>query len=60
MCGLLASEGTRISETRVGEALKIIHADYHSMRVNKTARSLNPEPYTAEYFGQKLHIDQNE
>ena len=30
------------------------------MRVTKTASSLNTVPYRADYFGQKLHIDQNE
>ncbi|KAL5481523.1 hypothetical protein EMCRGX_G021702 [Ephydatia muelleri] len=60
MCGLLASEGLKVSETRVGQALQTVRPDYHHMRVTKTTQSLNPRPYRAEYFGQKLHIDQNE
>ena len=28
--------------------------------MNSTARQLNPVPYSAEYFGHKVHIDQNE
>ena len=60
MCGLLASEGLKVSETRVGQSLQTVHPDYHRMRVTKTTQSLNPRPYRAEYFGQKLHFDQNE
>ena len=28
--------------------------------MNRTMQHLNPVPYHASYFGQKLHIDQNE
>lgn len=31
----------------------------HARRVN-TARQINPIPYRADYFGHKLHVDQNE
>ena len=58
--GLLASEGYHISEDRVGVALKTIQPQYHSLRCQATARSLNPVPYKADYFGEKIHIDQNE
>ena len=27
---------------------------------NQGARNINPIPYFAEYFGHKLHMDQNE
>ena len=60
MCGLLASEGPKISENRVGKALHVVRPDYHNMRVTKATQNLNPRPYRAEYFGEKLHIDQNE
>ena len=60
MCGFLASQGLKVSESRVREALRAARPDYHQMRVTRTANSLNPRPYTAEYFGEKLHIDQNE
>ena len=30
------------------------------MRERRTTQSLNPRPYRATYFGEKLHIDQNE
>lgn len=54
MTGLLAAHGTRVSQGRVGQAR------YHERRTTKTAKSLNPIPYKADYFGHKLHIDQNE
>lgn len=60
MKGLLASEGIVIGETRVGEALSRINPGYHQARQTATARQLNPVPYRADYFGHKLHIDQNE
>ncbi|KAL5516287.1 hypothetical protein EMCRGX_G001575 [Ephydatia muelleri] len=50
----------RVSENRVGIALQAVHPDYHRMRLNGASRSLNPQPYQAAYFGEKLHIDQNE
>ncbi|KAL5509569.1 hypothetical protein EMCRGX_G004960 [Ephydatia muelleri] len=49
-----------VSENRVGIALQAVHPDYHRMRLNGASRSLNPQPYQAAYFGEKLHIDQNE
>ena len=60
MTGLLASQGIRVAEKRVGEALKQVAPHYHVARQKNTARQLNPLPYIADYFGQKLHIDQNE
>ena len=30
------------------------------MRMSDSARSINAVPYWADYFGHKLHIDQNE
>ena len=60
MCGFLASQGLKVSEARVGEALRVVRPDYHQMRVTGASGSLNPCPYRAEYFGEKLHIDQNE
>ena len=59
MTGLLASEGFRIAEKRVGASLKEVNPIYHSRRVTRT-QSLNPVPYSAKYFGEKIHIDQNE
>ena len=33
---------------------------YHQRRQTNTARLTNPIPYKANYFGRKLHIDQNQ
>ena len=60
MCGLLAAEGVRVSEERVGYSLHRVAPINHQARQSNTARKLNPVPYHANYFGHKLHIDQNE
>ncbi len=60
MTGLLASQGIRVGQERVGKSLKRIYPQYHHRRVTSTARLLNPIPYSAEYFGHKVHVDQNE
>ncbi len=57
MTGLLASQGIRASQARVGKALKDTHPQYHNKRVTSSAKLLNPLSYTADYFGHKLHID---
>ena len=33
---------------------------YQARRNTSTARQMNPIPYAADYFGHKLHINQNE
>ena len=33
---------------------------YVEQRLVNTYRTMNPRPYYAEYFGHKLHLDQNE
>ena len=60
MTGLLASEGLRASETRVGASLRYVNPNYQHACTTATARQMNPIPYRADYFGHKLHIDQNE
>lgn len=60
MTGLLASSGIRVSEQRVGESLRRVHPSYQQARRSGTAVLLNPVPYQADYFGHKLHVDQNE
>ena len=47
-------------EKRVGKVLAQINPRNHARRCNNTARIQNPIPYKADYFGHKLHIDQNE
>ena len=58
--GLLASEGVKVSEKKAAKALQVVSPAYHQAHMNTTHRSINPVPYSATYFGQKLHIDQNE
>ena len=60
MCGLLAAEGVRVSEQRVGQSLRRVAPGNHQTRCSNSARRLIPVPYHANYFGHKLHIDQNE
>ena len=60
MTGLLASQGLRISQQRVGESLSRVNPGYQHARRTATACQMNPIPYRADYFGHKLHIDQNE
>ncbi|XP_034005379.1 uncharacterized protein LOC117497578 isoform X1 [Trematomus bernacchii] len=59
MTGYLASKGIRASEGRVGRVLRETNQPYHADRYRRL-RNLNPVPYSAEYMGHKLHIDQNE
>lgn len=43
-----------------GESLKRVNPGYHCARQTATALQMNPIPYHADYFGHKLHVDQNE
>ena len=60
MQGLLSSRGIRASQSRIGKSLAVVAPVYHQARRTDTARKTNPTPYKADYFGQKLHVDQNE
>ena len=60
MTGLLLSQGLRVSQSRVGAALRRTNPSYHLQRCSSAAAKINPVPYSAEYFGHKLHVDQNE
>lgn len=57
MTGFLSSQG---SEKRVGDSLQRVNPAYHTARQVGAERQLNPVPYRADYFGEKLHVDQNE
>ena len=57
---VLASEGLKAGEKRVGESLKLVSPLYSQACRHSVARMTNPGTYQADYFGQKLHIDQNE
>ena len=60
MTGLLSSHGIKASQLRVGDALRRTNPLHHQRRCTSTARMMNPIPYSADYFGHKLHVDQNE
>lgn len=54
------SRGLRVGVNRVGQSLKRVNPQYHRDRQTATTCHFNPVPYYAEYFGHKLHLDQNE
>ena len=54
------AQGTFASERRVRESLSRVAPVYHHHRQRGIDRQINPHPYTAEYHGHKLHMDQNE
>ena len=59
MTGLLASQSVRVSQARIGESLRRTIPHNHQKRITSTAKLLNPVLNTAEYFGHKVHVDQN-
>ncbi|XP_065894563.1 uncharacterized protein [Dysidea avara] len=60
MTGLLSSHGVQVSQNRVGDSLGRVNPGYQSARNTATSHQTNPVPYHADYFGHKLHVDQNE
>ena len=58
--GYLRSGGLHVSQRRVGAALSRVAPRPAQSRRAQTHRQLNPIPYRSDYFGQKLHLDQNE
>ena len=60
MTGLLSSEGIRVCQLRVGKSLQRVNPGHHRQRQTRTHRLTNPISYSSEYFGEKVHIDQNE
>lgn len=60
MCGLLRSQGIKAGEKQIGLALAEVNPEHHLKRLTRTEAEINPHPYFARYFGDKLHIDQNE
>ena len=61
MAGYLRQRnGVVVAELRVGRALARVFPNQHRQRQNTTRRAINPIPYRADYFGHKLHMDQNE
>ncbi len=60
MTGFLASQGIRVCQLRVGQSLRRVNPGHHRHRLTRTHRLTNPSPYRSEYFGEKVHVDQNE
>ena len=58
--GYLRSKGLCVSEAIVARHLHALNPVGARERLNAVSRNLNPKPYIADYFGQKLHVDQNE
>ena len=56
----MMSIGLTASEKPIGRALSAVSPLYQAKQNGNTARQVNPVPYNAEYFGHKLHLDQNE
>ena len=60
LTGLLRSEGITVGEQRVRESMRRVTPVYIEHRRRNTYHQINPVPYYAQYYGHKLHIDQNE
>ena len=60
LTGLLRSDGIIVGEQRVRGAMRRVTPVYIEHRRRNTYHQINPTPYYAQYFGHKLHIDQNE
>lgn len=60
MKGFLSSQNVHVWEKRIGAAMQRVDPVRHCRRQQQMHRLTNPIPYYAEYFGEKLHIDQNE
>ena len=59
--GTVAFQGLHVSEScQCWASLRTVNPTYQHARRTATARQMNPIPYRADYFGHKLHIDQNE
>ena len=58
--GLLHSRGVCVSQRRVAASMQRVAPLEYARRRHTTHRLLNPIPYHAHHFGEKLHLDQNE
>jgi len=60
MTGLIRSQGVVVGEQRVRTALHHTSPTYCTVRQQYSYRQFNPVKYYAQYFGHKMHLDQNE
>ena len=58
--GYFRKQGVNICSKRIGASLASVAPVYHQQRLTRTERATNPLPYYAQYFGHKIHMDQNE
>ena len=58
--GLLRSDGIVVGEQRIRAAMSNATPTYIQRRQQYTYHQMNPAPYYAQYFGHKIHFDQNE
>ena len=59
MTGLLASQRIRVCQLRVDQSLQRVNPGHHDRRLTRTHLLTNPVSYRSDYFGEKVHIDQN-
>ncbi len=55
-----SSRGVRVSERQLKKLLPYVSPHAHCARQTSSLERTNPALYTAQYFGHKLHFDQNE
>ena len=58
--GLLRSYGIQVSQRRIASSLRRLAPVQYQARRQDTYRLLNPVPYRASHYGEKLHLAQNE
>ena len=58
--GALWSIGIHADETKLGKILKEFNPNVQKARQYSAGRSHNPKVYKADYFGHKIHYNQNE
>ena len=60
LTGHLRAKGINASEYKVGKTMRELCPVEQKKRAETAGRSFNPKVYVANYFGHKIHIDQNE
>ena len=60
MTRLLSAQGCHVGQNRVGASLQRVNPGQQIRRTVESERQRNAVPYTARYFGEKVHKDQNE
>ena len=58
--GLLRARGIHVSQRRRGMSMSRVAPGLQQGRRNRANRHLIPPPYSARFFADKLHLDQNE